>query len=208
MADWGQRADHSGEEGSVLAKVQRKTKMNATTESSVQDKVGDSPIEARALRHAQFTHVPVRVLGVVVGSIGMKLGATETIKFKKLKMRFKLKHWETIGLLESIWMFTSRNAPQGDLGIHSNEDICAAIEWERDHDELIETLIECRWLDVSSECRFVVHDWGEHMPNWLRGNLAKHRKPVKIGDSAKQRAKQTAQQCASEPSRHGPIVPY
>jgi len=138
----------------------------------------------------------------------MKLGATETIKFKKLKMKLGLTQWQTIGVLESIWMFTSRNAPQGDLGRHSNEDISASIEWLGDADLLIETLLECRWLDASKECRFVIHDWGEHMPNWLRGNLAKHRKPIKTGDSAKQVAQQTAKQRAVNGAEQQPIVPY
>ena len=73
----------------------------------------------------------------------MKLGATESIKFKKLKMRLKLPHWQAVGLLESIWMFTARNAPLGDIGRHSDEDIAAAIEWSGDPQEMVGAMIHC-----------------------------------------------------------------
>ena len=102
----------------------------------------------------------------------MKLGATESIKFKKLKMRLSLSHWQAVGLLESLWMFTSRNSPAGDIGRHSDEDIAAAIEWPGDPTALITALVDCRWIDLSDESRLVVHDWADHMPNWLKGNIA------------------------------------
>lgn len=104
----------------------------------------------------------------------MKLGATDSIKFKKLKMKLKIPHWQAVGLLESIWLFTSRNAPEGDIGRHPDEDIAAAIEWDREPSELIQVLVECRWLDRCDTHRLLVHDWADHLPNWLKGNLARY----------------------------------
>jgi hypothetical protein len=44
----------------------------------------------------------------------MKSGALESVKFKKLKLRLKLNHWQAVGLMESIWLFAATNAPRGD----------------------------------------------------------------------------------------------
>jgi hypothetical protein len=121
----------------------------------------------------------------------VKLGATESIKFKKLKMRLKLSHWQAVGLLESLWMFTSRNSPLGDIGRHSDEDIAAAIEWPEEPSSLILALVECRWLDSSEEHRLVVHDWVDHMPNWLKGNIAAAKTKKKVPQEAsKERPKE------------------
>ena len=103
----------------------------------------------------------------------MKSGTTEKLKFKKLQRRLKLKLWQCAGLLESLWMFTTNNAPAGDIGRHSNEDIAAALEWEDDADALIEALVETRWLDSDDVHRLLVHDWEEHCPNYLRGGFTR-----------------------------------
>lgn len=115
----------------------------------------------------------------------MKLAATESLKFKKLKMKLRLPHWQAVGLLECLWMLTARNAPQGDIGKHSNEDIAVHIEWAGDPDELIQALVDCRWLDSSEEHRLIVHDWHDHMPNWLKGNLKSQDKTSHSVDSDK-----------------------
>ncbi len=128
----------------------------------------------------------------------MKLGATDSIKFKKLKMKLGIPHWQAVGLLESIWMFTSRDAPLGDIGRHPDDDIAAAIEWTQDPTTLINVLVECRWLDRSEEYRLTVHDWADHMPNWLSGNLKKHGKEAVDNNSAKHSARQLAEQAAKQ----------
>lgn len=94
------------------------------------------------------------------------------MKFLKLKRRLALSHWQTVGLLESLWLFTQVNTPHGDIGRYSNEDIAAAIEYEGDPDALIQHLVECRWLDNSELYRIVVHDWHQHAPNYIKGSVA------------------------------------
>lgn len=128
----------------------------------------------------------------------MKLGATDSIKFKKLKQKLKLKHWEAVGLLESIWMFTSRNAPGGDIGKHPDDDITAAIEWDGDPTELITVLVECRWFDRCETNRLLVHDWEDHMPNWLAGNMKKHGKKVASQEFTKQDERQLTTQVTEQ----------
>ncbi len=119
----------------------------------------------------------------------MKLGTVDCVKFKKLKAKLRITHWQCVGLLESLWMFTARNAPHGDIGRHSNEDIAVQIEWTDDPDTLISLLIECRWVDVCENRRLVIHDWDEHMPNWLKGTIKSQTIRARPKDAPKDVAK-------------------
>jgi len=128
----------------------------------------------------------------------MKEGVESCVKFKKLKRRMRLPEWQVIGLLESIWKLCRTSAQAGDIGRHSNEDIAASIEYEEDADELVENLVECGWLDSDPEFRLIVHDWSDHVPNYLKGNFAKHGKTF-----ADQVAKQRKEQPAKQDARQG-----
>jgi len=109
----------------------------------------------------------------------MKLGAIETAKFKQFKRKLKIPQYVAVGILESLWMYTVRNAPLGNIGRHSDDLILSSIEWDGDDKALMDALIECQWLDVSDEHRLVVHDWDDHMPNWLKGHNAAAEKSKK-----------------------------
>jgi len=89
-------------------------------------------------------------------------------------MRMKAPKYHVSGLLEELWQFTAKNAPLGDVGKFDNADIAAMVEWEGDPDELVDMLIDCGWLDESKEWRLVVHDWHDHAPNYVKGNVQRH----------------------------------
>lgn len=129
----------------------------------------------------------------------MKEGVENLIKFKNLKRRLKMPEWQVIGILESIWKLTRTSSQAGDIGRYSNEDIAAAIEYAGDADELIDALVKSRWLDEDPEFRLIVHDWSQHVPNYLKGNFAKHDKTF-VDVIAKQRAGQPAKQ-GGEPAK-------
>lgn len=101
----------------------------------------------------------------------MKKTTPHLVKFKRLKQRLKLAQFQAIGLLESLWLMTTENAPQGDIGKLTNEEICIGLEWDGDPEKLISELVACRWLDECQNHRLVVHDWYEEGPSWLLGNL-------------------------------------
>jgi len=135
----------------------------------------------------------------------MKANTVNTIKFKKLKMRLGLTQWQTVGLLESIWAITASSAPCGDIGKFSNEDICASIEWDGDYDAVIDALIATGWIDESDEFRLVIHDWSDHCPTYIKGNLAKHGRSFSSAKKpAKQPAKQSTMDGATKPSQAKP----
>lgn len=103
----------------------------------------------------------------------MKAGTTDLLKFRKLKRRLKISTWQAVGLLEMLWHVTAKNCPRGDIGKMTDEDIALMIEWDDDPHTLIEPLVELGWIDRDPEFRLVVHDWQEHAPNYVKGNLAK-----------------------------------
>ena len=126
------------------------------------------------------------------------LGCPDTVKMKKLKMRLKLPHWQCVGLLEALWLFTARNAPDGDIGRHTNEDIAACLEWTNDPDQLILTLVELHWLDEHPDHRLVVHDWADHCPTWIKGRWAAAAKVAE--ETASKTASKIASKIASKTS--------
>lgn len=103
----------------------------------------------------------------------MKDGTENRLKFKQLQRRLGLTLWQVNGLLETLWRFVRLNAPRGDIGRFSNEEIAIGIDWEDDHDALVTTLVETKWLDASEEHRLVVHDWWDHCEDSVHTALAK-----------------------------------
>lgn len=158
----------------------------------------------------------------------MKISAQQSIKFSRLKRRLQLPHWQVVGLLESVWLLTQANAPRGDLGRLTNEDIACSLEWAGDADQLVDVLVECGWLDRCPVHRLVVHDWSAHCPTWVKGSLARWSEqfavPCTKGESApvqecpqspkhdaKEHAKEAPKEHAKEHAKHhamdGPTLP-
>jgi len=134
----------------------------------------------------------------------VKMTAPQSMKFSKLKRRLQLPHWQIVGLLESIWLFTQVNAPAGDIGRHSNEDIAAGIEWYGDADLLISHLVESGWLETCNTHRLLVHDWEDHAPNFLKGNMAKYGKSFARKDLVNQSPRDAPKESPREAPREAP----
>lgn len=134
----------------------------------------------------------------------MKMTAPQSLKFSKLKRRLAIPHWQAVGLLESVWLFTQVNAPAGDIGKHANDDIAAGLEWSGSADDLINALVECGWLDWCEVNRIVVHDWQDHVPKYLKGAMAKNGKEF-VNVKAKQPAK-PRKQPAKQPKQRAPSL--
>lgn len=93
-------------------------------------------------------------------------------KFRKLQKRLSLPLFQVVGVLESLWHLTVQCADNGDLSRFSPEDICDFMGWLGNPDELIDALVECRWLDRVDGGLFV-HDWLDHAPTYVKD---RHRK--------------------------------
>lgn len=107
----------------------------------------------------------------------MIFGTTQKLKFQKLKHRLRLKFYEVVGLLEAVWLTTYANAPDGDIGRLTNEEIAAALEWSGNADELVQALIDARWLDEAPmPYRLLIHEWATYCSASHKGNYAKYGK--------------------------------
>lgn len=93
----------------------------------------------------------------------MKRGSPDHPKTKRLAQILGLARWEVVGLLESLWHFTSNYAKRGDIGKWSDAEIASHLEWSRcPAEELINALVEVRLVDRCSQNRLLVHDWEDH----------------------------------------------
>jgi len=106
----------------------------------------------------------------------MKHQTPDLMKFKRLQKRLGETKRGTVGLLELLWIETQKNCPAGDVGKYLNEEIGIMLDWHGDADELVAVLVECGWLDESDEHRLLVHDWPDHVPNYLKASFARYGK--------------------------------
>lgn len=79
---------------------------------------------------------------------------------------------EAVGLLEVLWDWCSKYAIQGDLGKWPDDVIASGIGWIWSGKELIDALIQSRWIDKApAPYRLVIHDIKDHATNSWRQNL-------------------------------------
>lgn len=105
----------------------------------------------------------------------MKREAIDHTKIKRLCRRLRIPRYQAVGILETLWHLTAKEAARGDIGKLSNEDIALSLDYQEDEDELIECLTACGWLDIHPEHRLVVHDWIEHVDDAVHMRLARAR---------------------------------
>jgi hypothetical protein len=105
----------------------------------------------------------------------MKPEAITHTKMKRLCRRLGLALWQGVGLLECLWQLTAREAPRGNIGKLSDEDIALGIDYRGKEGEMIQALVDSGWLDRHPEERLVVHDWADHADDAVQMRLARNR---------------------------------
>lgn len=105
----------------------------------------------------------------------MKREAINHSKMRRLARVLGVDMWGARGIMESLWYVTSEEAPAGDIGKLSNDDIADAIGWRGDVSALIDGLVQAKWLDATPTYRLVVHDWPEHCAEHIHAKLARAR---------------------------------
>lgn len=103
----------------------------------------------------------------------MKREAISHTKMGRLARLLGLEPWGAVGIMESLWNLTARQAPRGDIGKLNNEDIAYSIGWAGDATVLVDALVASKLLDPSQEFRVVVHDWSEHADDVVHMRLAR-----------------------------------
>ena len=98
----------------------------------------------------------------------MKMAVPRSPKFRRLERLTGCKKVELIGTLELLWLFTMEHAPAGDVGKWPDADIEFECGWDGEPGALIAALIDAGWLDRCLDHGLIVHDWSDHLPEFLR----------------------------------------
>ena len=98
-------------------------------------------------------------------------------KFTELKAVLRLPKGAVLGWLESVWHFTGRFTPHGNIGKYSDAAIESWVEWDGTPGALIAALLQTGWLDRSAEYRLLVHDWHVHADNATKLSVKRSGKP-------------------------------
>lgn len=103
----------------------------------------------------------------------MKLDALEHPKILDFAARLGVSRPTALGHLELLWAFTGKHAAQGDIGKWPDGAIARACDWMGDPQSFLQSLLQSGLIDAHPEHRYVIHDWNEHAPRWVRAKLAK-----------------------------------
>jgi hypothetical protein len=99
-------------------------------------------------------------------------------KLKRLVRALKVPQYAAVGILESLWHLTAREAPEGNIGKLSNEDIAIWIDWDGDSDALIYALVASGWIDEDEYQRLMIHDWQEHADDATKKAMDRQKRKV------------------------------
>jgi hypothetical protein len=116
----------------------------------------------------------------------MKRGTPEHPKMKDLADRLGIPLAHAVGIMEMLWHFTAKFAPQGDIGKFPDKAIAKAVGWEKHSGSagvtsefmLSSALVRAGFLDPVPEqphIRFLVHDWKDHADQSVRRYLARQK---------------------------------
>ncbi len=100
----------------------------------------------------------------------MKRSSIDHPKVDRLAAALNIERFAAVGLLETLWHFTAKRAPQGDIGKFTDAEIAKAVGWQRPSGargvtpecKLSDALVSTKWLDRCDCHRLVVHDWPDH----------------------------------------------
>jgi hypothetical protein len=106
----------------------------------------------------------------------MKRGSPDHWKMRELAMLMKVPAryalpWAN-GVMERLWHYTAKYHPQGDVGKAPNWAIAEACGCAPGSaNELVDALVDAKWLDLDKTHRLIVHDWHEHADESVRKTL-------------------------------------
>lgn len=101
----------------------------------------------------------------------MKLEALDHPKTLDFAARLGVELPTAIGHLELLWAFTGKKAPQGNIGKWPDGAIARACFWNGEPAFFISALVDAGYLDADQQSRYMIHDWMEHAPRWVKAKL-------------------------------------
>ena len=100
----------------------------------------------------------------------MKRGTLDHPKVKRLARMLDVPRLHAAGMLEALFHYTARYAPQGDVGRHDIEDLADALDWDHAGD-LVAALRASGWIDELDDGVLYVHEWHVHADDATRKSL-------------------------------------
>jgi hypothetical protein len=92
-------------------------------------------------------------------------------KVHNLAERLGVNRPQAIGHLELLWAFTASKAPAGDIGKWPLASVAQACDWFTDPAKFIEGLVATRLVDEHPVHKFVIHDWHDHCPRYVKARV-------------------------------------
>lgn len=101
----------------------------------------------------------------------MKLEALDHPKTLDLAARLKCSIPQAIGHLELLWAWVGKKAVQGNVGKWPDGAIARACFWDGDPEVFVTALADARFIDRHPTHRYIIHDWADHAPRWVKSKL-------------------------------------
>jgi hypothetical protein len=105
----------------------------------------------------------------------MKAGTQNHLKVKRLMRLLAVPMYKAVGVLECLWLLCSDCCDEGDVGKYTDDEIADYLGWDgpQSASELVRALSDSGFLDPNDDCRYEVHDWLEHCPEYIRDRVRK-----------------------------------
>lgn len=128
-----------------------------------------------------ITRAPTRAL-CDGGSKTLKRGTPDHPKVAHLATLLNIRRSWAVGILEMLWHFTAKYAPQGDIGRYDDATIARAVDWDvrsgsagvPTEVRLRSALVQAGFLDTCPKHRLIVHDWRDHADQAVTKFLSRH----------------------------------
>lgn len=101
----------------------------------------------------------------------MKRGTIEHPKTAALADSLGVELLTAVGLLEALWHFTAKYSRLGDIGKFTDQAIADGVHWRGNADDLMRSLVSCRFVDEDATHRLLIHDWADHADGSVRKAL-------------------------------------
>jgi hypothetical protein len=81
-----------------------------------------------------------------------------------------------VRILETLWAFTAKYTPAGNVGKYSDREIAAWCGWPDDARRITDALVRTGWLDEHPDHRLVAHDWHDHADDTVHRSMVRAEK--------------------------------
>lgn len=112
----------------------------------------------------------------------LKRGTPDHPKTKDLARRLKIPLWGAVGILELLWHFAAKFAPQGNIGKYPPKAIAEACHWRRSPEGLLAALRGSRWCDHDATHGLLLHDWVDHCDQAVKKFLQRNKLEILCPD--------------------------